>query len=1199
MTINRRLSLLFAVIALALVALVGIAAHGFLDLRQRLIAIERDAAAPLQLAALGDVYAVAVGETARAVQDGRLGAAEGASRVQGALDQAAPLWARYRAERQVGTDQALIDTVATRLAAAEETAQAVLAALGTDDRASLTALVDDRLAQTLAPLAEDLAALGAAERRAAAAGFVQANDEIGMATIRLAAIAAAALIALMAALWIVRRQVVAPLSRLTVATRAVAAGRDIEIPDQRRGDEVGELAQALGRFKAQGALVQEQADRLAMGQFALDQAVEAILWVTEDGAIAYTNQAYRRLMGYHADELTHMTVHDIAGLDAEGWRSQWQAIADIAEPQPYEGNITRKDGSSVAVEAVARFLRFGGLERVAFVMRDISLSKDAETAVAQAHAETDRLYHQFADLTEAIPGAVFQLRVEADGRRRYVFVSGAARALRGIDPVALTTGQSVEPIHPADRAGLDAAIADAAVNLRPLDLEFRDRHPDGERWIGLRATARRLADGAVLLSGVWLDVTDRVQREGALATAKAQAEQAVTSLAAAKAELDAARIQAEAAGEAKSTFLAVMSHEIRAPLNGVVAMAEVLAEADLDEDARSMAVVIRQSADALLAIVSDILDIAKIEAGRLELEAVPFSLSEVAEGVGAVLAAPADDKGIELVVDLDPRLPDMVTGDPTRLRQVLMNLAGNAVKFTDEGGVLIKLAGARRRDGAVALRIDVTDSGIGLTDEQIDRLFQPFEQADPSTARHYGSTGLGLSIARRLVDLMGGTLTCESVPGEGATFTVELVLLTSRAVAPPIPEIADARIAILGADGWRRDALVGQLYAAGIEEPLWLTADRYAPKVLAGAELDLTLACLGHEPGEVEALLDKIARDEKLAGKRFVVAGPQAHLALLKPAVRHRIEATLGYPIRRARLWSVIAAALGRAAAAAPNADLLHYAPPPLDEAQAARAAVLVVEDNPVNRQVIGRLLDRLGYAHVIAEGGRAGLTELGRQGFGLVLTDLHMPGMDGFALAAEIRAQEPEGARLPIVALTADALPATRAACLAAGMDDCLTKPLDAARLAGLIGRFMPDAAALRRRPLPPEEAGAAAVPETTEAPVFDPGLLDTSHLVESFGGFTPAARAFLADFAANLPDQLESLEMSFGAADFGGAHELAHALTGAARSVGASAIADAAAAVQDALEKGDVDHAQELLGPVAEAVQAFRNATEGVVGT
>lgn len=1192
MTINRRLSLLLGLVALALFALAGIAAHGFLELRERLVAIERDAAAPLQLAALGDIYTVAVGETARAVQDGRLSAAEGASRVQGALDQATPLWARYRAERQQVADVAMVEAVAARLEAAQEVAQTVLAALGTDDREALAALVDDRLAQTLAPLAKDLAGLGAAERRAAAAGFVVANEEIAQAAIRLAAVGGAGLLALMVALWIVRRQIVAPLSRLTVAARSVAAGQDAEIPDRDRQDEVGELARALARFKAQAALVQEQADRLAMGQFALDQAVEAILWVAEDGSIAYANQAYRRLMGYHADELAQMTVHDIAGLDAEGWRTQWQAIAGIAEPQPYEGQVTRKDGTAVAVEAVARFLRFGGLERVAFVMRDISLRKDAETAVAQAHAETDRLYNQFSDLTEAVPGAVFQLRVEADGRRRYLFVSAAARTLRGIDPAALTSGQQMEPVHPADRAGLDAAIADAAAELKPLDLEFRDRHPDGERWIGLRATARRLGDGAALLSGVWLDVTDRHSRDTALAAARQQAEQAAADLAAAHAELDTARSQAETAGAAESTFLSVMGDEIRRPLNGVVGMAGTLAEADLDEDARAMAVVIRQSADALLATVDDVLDIARIEAGRLELEAVPFALSEVAEGVGAVLAAPADDKGIELVVDLDPRLPDMVVGDPARLRQVLLNLAGNAVKFTDEGGVLVKLAGSRRRDGAVALRLDISDSGIGLTEEQIERLFVPFEQAEAPTARRYGGAGLGLPIARRLVDLMGGTIACESVPGEGTTFTVELALPAARAEAPPLPEIADARLAILGADGWRRDALVGQLYAAGIEDPLWLTADRYAPKVLASAELDLILVCLGPVPGEVDALLEKLARDEKLAGKRIVVAGPQAQLALLKPAVRHRLEAVLSYPIRRSRLWSVIAAALGRAAVASPTADLLHYAAPPVDEARAAGAALLVVEDNPVNRQVIGRLLDRLGYAHVIAEGGRAALALLAEPGFGLVLTDLHMPGMDGFALAAALRAREPEGQRLPVVGLTADALPATRAACLAAGMDDCLAKPLDAARLAGLIGRFLPAAGALRRRPAPPEEAPAA--PETLELPLFAPDLLDTGPLVESFGGFTPAARAFLAEFSQSLPDQFEALEMSFGAADFGGAHEQAQALVGTSRAVGATAVTAATAAVQEALEQGDVDLGQERLTAVAEAVQAFRSAME-----
>lgn len=1188
MTINRRLSLLFGLIALALFALAGIAAHGFLDLRQRLAGIERDAAAPLQLAALGDIYTLAVGETARAVRDGRLGVAEGASRVQGALDQAKPLWLRYRAERQGVTDAALIDAVAARLATADEVAQGLLAALGTNDRDALTAMVDDRLTQALAPLAQDLAGLGAAERRAAAAGLVAANEEIRQAAVRLVAVGGAALVALMAALWIVRRQVVAPLARLAAAIRGVAAGRDMAVPDQDRQDEVGELAQALARFKAQGALVQEQADRLAMSQFALDQAVEAILWVAEDGTIAYANQAYRRLMGYQADELAQMTVHDIAGLDPDGWRAQWQAIAGIADPQPYEGRVTRKDGSAVAVEAVARFLRFGSLERVAFVMRDISLRKDAEAAVAQAHAETDRLYNQLADLTEAVPGAVFQMRIEADGRRRYQFVAGAARALRGIDPAALTSGQAMEPIHPADRAGLDAAIAEAAAALKPLDLEFRDRHPDGERWIGLRATPRRLGDGATLLSGVWLDAAERHQQATALAAARREAAQALADLAAANAALAAARNQVEAAGEGRSDILAVIDRGLRPSLASLAGIAEVLAEADLDDDGRAQAVVIRQTADALLGTVDNVLDIARIEAGELSLDARPVSLPAIAEAAGAALAPLADDRGIELVVDLDPRLPETVIGDPARLRQIVLALAGNAVKFTDEGGVLVKLSGARRRDGAATLRLDVSDSGVGLTEDQIERLFRPLDGTGTASV----DGGLGLTLVRRLVELMGGTIACESVPGEGATFTVELVLPGTAVASPPVPEIADVRLAILGADGWRRDALVGQLYAAGIEEPLWLTADRYAPKVLASAELDLVLVCLGPAPGEVEALLEKLVRDDKLAGRPIIVAGAQGQLALLKPSVRQRLAATLDYPIRRSRLWSTIAAALGRAPAGGGPGG---FAPPPLDEARAVDAAILVADDNPVNRQLIGRMLGRLGYAHVLADGGRAALAALAEPGFGLVLADLHMPAIDGLALATAIRAQEAAGRHLPVIGLTTDVAPATRAACLAAGMDDWLAKPLDAVRLAALVARLLPAADGLRRSPVVSEADRETAPP--APLPAFQPELFDTGRLTESFGGFTAAARAFLAEFAAALPDQLEMLEMSFGAADFGGAQEQARSLVAAARAVGATAVGDAAAAVEAALAQGDVDLGQERLSGVTEAVHAFCAAMEGVV--
>jgi len=661
----------------------------------------------------------------------------------------------------------------------------------------------------------------------------------------------------------------------------------------------------------------------------------------------------------------------------------------------------------------------------------------------------------------------------------------------------------------------------------------------------------------------------------------------VTAHKRAESQLRQARDEAEAATKAKSSFLAMMSHEIRTPMNGVMSMAEMLDQTDLTDDQRSMSQIIRSSAGALLTIINDILDFSKIEAGKLDIEAVQFSLLEVVEGAGELIAGRADEKGIGLTVDLDPVLPDRLIGDPTRIRQILLNLMGNAVKFTETGNVTLTVgaAGEAGDDATLRLRFTISDSGIGLSEEQRARLFQPFMQADASTARRFGGTGLGLSICQRLCTMMGGAIGVDSTLGVGSSFWFELPLTAVDAGRDgPSVAIADARIAAIGFTGPERTALANLLGGAGISAVEFLAAGQ-----IPDNSPDVMLLSGSGGPAGF-ARLQAMAAD--LAGAKLVLVAPRSLASTLGAAERAGFFTTLTLPLRRHRLWRVIAAALGRAELdrrdGGAEGPIGRWRPPPLEVAHAARAAILVAEDNRTNQIVISRLLAQLGYAHEIAENGLEAFVLWQEKVFGLLLTDFHMPEMDGFELTRAVRIAEADaasGKRRPIVALTADALPGTGQQCLDAGMDGYLTKPIDSKALIETLERLLPQAAALRQ----PAEAAAlraAALPE------IDPQILDLARLVEAFGAWDAEARGFLDGFLAEVPEMVAAITVALAAPDAVAARAAAHILKGAARSTGAMRLGQIASDVQDCLDGNDVATAgmlAELLTPThTELLQA-----------
>ncbi len=527
-------------------------------------------------------------------------------------------------------------------------------------------------------------------------------------------------------------------------------------------------------------------------------------------------------------------------------------------------------------------------------------------------------------------------------------------------------------------------------------------------------------------------------------------------------ELRLARDQAETATQAKAAFLAMMSHEIRTPMNGITNIAEMLEQTPLSSDQRQMCGIVRQSADALLALINGILDFSKIEAGKLDIESTKLRLSELVEGVADLVAGGAEEKGLDLVVDIGPEVPEQLYGDAIHLRQILLNLAGNAIKFTDRGSVALRVRTLpRSAENGIDLRFEVIDTGIGIGAEQQSRLFKPFSQADTSIRRRYGGTGLGLSISRQLCSLMGGSMGLSSVQGKGSTFWVELPfeLDPDGTRDPPVPAepITDIPVIAVGFAGASRDALRSMLAQAGITEAVWLDIPAEIPAPTAS----------GHGRGGPPLIL--LARhgatestQPSLPGEAppTLLVAPRTVLANLTEERRARLAGTLPTPLHRQDLWAAIAKAAGRSRRQTPAAGQAAGSArlPTAATAGAAPARILVAEDNATNQMVIRAMLSRRGYEVDIAANGAEALARYQQCGYGLLMTDFHMPGIDGFELTAAIRRLEAgTGRRLPIVALTGDVLPGTERLCREAGMDGYLPKPVPRGALDDMLAQFLP----------------------------------------------------------------------------------------------------------------------------------------------
>jgi PAS domain S-box-containing protein len=814
-----------------------------------------------------------------------------------------------------------------------------------------------------------------------------------------------------------------------------------------------------------------------------------------------------------------------------------QNVADMEARRPFRDFVYRTreiDGPSRVLKVNGKpvfgpsgeFLGYRG------TASDITEEIGAEERLRATQAEIERLAQRHNSILESVDDGI--IGIDLNGRA--TFVNRAAAHLLDFEPSELV-GADILPLIAPD---LETADTLYGILLR-LTSSIRDDTASFKRRDGTALPVEYIAS----------PVADRGNQVGVVLGFRD-----ITERRRAERELREAKEAAEAGNRAKSEFLATMSHEIRTPMNGVIGMTGLLLDTRLTEEQRHFAETIRDSGESLLTVINDILDFSKMEAGKLDLDYTEFELVPLVESVVDILAPRAHAKGIEIASLIDPGLRMVVRSDPGRLRQVLMNLAGNAVKFTHQGGVSIEVTSQESRGRAHMVRFDVRDTGIGIPPEAQGRLFSMFSQVDASTARRYGGTGLGLAISRRLAELMGGDVGVESEPGKGSRFWIALPmeLVAPQSSAPPVLE--GRRILVVDDNAINRDVIERQLRAFGARV-------RACADAAAGMD-DLTRAAARGMPWEV-AVIDSqmpvvtgsdmvrmIRAIPMLSGTRIVITSSQG-----LPADQHEGEAAtdafLHKPLRQASLLDAIGRVLGLAGSDASGAD---ENPAAAAETAGRRLRILVAEDNPVNQQVAMGLLRKLGHSVDVVGDGVEALEAVRLLPYDLVLMDVQMPEMDGLEATRAIRALGPPAGGVPIVAMTANAMRGDDQMCLDAGMNGYISKPIDRRKLVEVLTQF----------PAGEDAAPPAAVLAPPEEDSLDQGVLDA--LAADIEAETVVA--ILEKFMEDARARLIAAAGAAPAGDLDRVRREAHTIKGAAASLGLSAVRDACLALEQGAKAG-----------------------------
>ena len=895
---------------------------------------------------------------------------------------------------------------------------------------------------------------------------------------------------------------------------------------------------------AQKAMEAEIASRGRMLENIMDTLGEGVYLLDSQGVCTYANREAESLLGWRREEMQGQVLHDlIHAIRADGRalaRSDCAMHVHTQESEVYRSEtevFTRKGGGQFPIAIVAApIIENGRVTGSVAAFQDISTRKRTEEELHQADVKQRMLIDNAAD-------AVLILGSEG----ALLYANELAIKLLGYSYAELL-GVSIFSLLPGSFLDLyDQTLSHELRKNRRLHTEVHFTHKDGHK-IPLELNAAVLPDGNVYVS--CRDITLRKEVEN---------------------ELLRAKDTAEATSKAKSDFLATMSHEIRTPMNGIIGMTELALETELDAEQRDYLGLVKSSADSLLTIINDILDFSKIESGKMELERVEFDLRALLTATTKLLAVRAEQKGMELLYELDESVPECLLGDPGRLRQVLTNLLGNAIKFADRGEISVRVRTRELQGSQVVLCFEVQDQGIGIASDKLTSIFEAFTQADTSITRKYGGTGLGLAISSQLVAAMGGRLSVKSELGVGSVFSFDAMFTIGKAAhsGPSTVELEGISVLIVD-DNATNLRLLGKL----------LKKWGMNPSSASSAAEALALATQAHQAGQPFRLVLLDAMMPKVDG--FDLAQQFQHAPEMSGAVmmmlssagmrgdaqRCRelgVQAYLTKPIDQQELFEAMRIALGA------HSDSVLITRHNLQDAPAQKALhILLAEDNAVNQKLALTLLAKWGHRIAVVSDGVQAVEQSGLQDYDVILMDLQMPEMGGLEATRLIREREaPLGRHTPIVALTANAMSEDEQRCLDAGMDGYVSKPLSAKRLQELLATIPASAPPQPLRPIVPEPAFDYAAALASADP----------WVIEAIG------QAYLDD----CPRQLQEIQDAIDAADAPALLRAAHTLRGLAGNFNAQRIEKLARELEHLGSVADLAQAHAILSQLNDEMRAL----------
>jgi two-component system sensor histidine kinase/response regulator len=835
----------------------------------------------------------------------------------------------------------------------------------------------------------------------------------------------------------------------------------------------------------------------------------------------------------------------------------------------------------VEISAFPLFDESGDITLVAENIRDISKRKQAEAAVLDNEQK----------LKAVVNGSPIPLFV-IDREHRVSYWNRALEAMTGITASEMIgTNNHCQALYKGDRPTLADLVldGDSVTIAEYYDGQFRrsnlveDAYEATGFFPNLGVDGKWLCFTVARLYGIEGEII------GALETL-----QDITERKQAEEELHKAKEAADEASRLKSEFLANMSHEIRTPMNGVTGMAELLMDTELSREQGEYVHAIKSSADALMTVINDILDFSKIEAKKLDIESINFNLRDSMGDILQTLAQRAEEKGLELAYEVHSDVPDAVVGDPGRLRQIIVNLVGNAIKFTESGEVVISVSREVWEEDGARLHFTVNDTGIGIAKEKQNRIFEAFTQADASTTRRYGGTGLGLAISARLVDLMDGRIWVESEPDRGSVFHFTVCLGLQE--GPPVRQIPEKQANLDGLrvlvvdDNTTNRRILEETLKNWRMRPVsidsgWTALEMMANAEQAGKPFQLLLVDVNMPLMDGFELVERIRQGPEKQGATIMMITSSGMRGDAARCREMGISAYLTKPVKQSSLLDAIMTILGTTEPEGAEAPLvtqhtLREALPPLH--------VLIAEDNPVNRKIAVSMLEKRGHTVVAATNGKDALVSLEAQGerlFDLVIMDVQMPEMDGFEATARIREKEKgTGMRIPIIALTAHAMKGDREGCLNAGMDGYVSKPLKADELHAAMVE------AMAGRP--------GTISDSAKSHVNELEVFDREQALASVDGEMELFREVIGLFLEDYPKNMAEIDNAIRERDASRLNRAAHSLKGAVDNFGARYAFDLALKLEMMGKDGEFTRAGGVFSSLAKEMERLRTALEDFTG-